>query len=193
MVSLFDVKKRTFICCSGSFETVLGYTPSKLIDGGWDFWIDKIDSREKSCVKKRITEFLYTLNSDSATIYLRYHLRSLSGKWYYLKHVMEKYSVCNKTLTFNYIYDFTENESINRCLKGKNYKNHSFFLQELNVSSRECEVLKLISNGLSSKQIADKLCISYHTAVSHRKHLIEKFKVLNTAQLVKMASEIIRL
>ncbi|RZV54531.1 MAG: LuxR family transcriptional regulator, partial [Flavobacteriaceae bacterium] len=41
----------------------------------------------------------------------------------------------------------------------------------------------------SSKQIADILYISNHTAISHRKNLIEKFQVKNTAHLVKRAFE----
>lgn len=57
------------------------------------------------------------------------------------------------------------------------------------LSDREIEVLKLIANGLSSKQLASVLNISSHTAISHRKHLLEKFKVKNTAELIKEASK----
>ncbi|MGB5927451.1 MAG: LuxR C-terminal-related transcriptional regulator, partial [Cyclobacteriaceae bacterium] len=35
----------------------------------------------------------------------------------------------------------------------------------INITSREQEVLALIASGLSNKQIADKLCISVHTAI----------------------------
>ena len=51
----------------------------------------------------------------------------------------------------------------------------------------------MVADGYSSKQIADKLFISNHTAISHRKNLIEKFKVKNTAQLIKRASRNIEL
>lgn len=60
---------------------------------------------------------------------------------------------------------------------------------DLNISPRELEVLQLIGQGLSAKQIAAELYISVHTAVSHRKNLIEKFKVKNTAELVKEATK----
>lgn len=55
------------------------------------------------------------------------------------------------------------------------------------ISDREKEVLVLIGNGYSSKEIAEKLFISDHTVISHRKNLIEKFKVKNTAHLIKEA------
>ncbi len=61
------------------------------------------------------------------------------------------------------------------------------------ISSREKEVLHLIGEGYSSKQIADMLFISNHTAISHRKNLIEKFQVKNTAQLIKKASKVMEL
>jgi DNA-binding NarL/FixJ family response regulator len=55
------------------------------------------------------------------------------------------------------------------------------------LSSREKEVLQLIADGLTNPQIAEKLFISLHTVDSHRKNLLAKFKVNNTAALVKMA------
>lgn len=61
------------------------------------------------------------------------------------------------------------------------------------VSERELEVLRLLGSGFSSKEIADKLCISDHTAVSHRKNLIEKFRARNTAHLIREASRLLEL
>lgn len=42
------------------------------------------------------------------------------------------------------------------------------------LSEREKEVLIHIASGLSNKEIADKLCISIHTVISHRKKITEK-------------------
>ena len=57
------------------------------------------------------------------------------------------------------------------------------------VTKKEYEVLCLISNGCSSKQIAQHLNISFHTAETHRKHLLGKFGAVNTAELMKKASK----
>jgi DNA-binding NarL/FixJ family response regulator len=65
--------------------------------------------------------------------------------------------------------------------------------QELNnapvLSSREKEVLELIGDGLTNPQIAEKLFISLHTVDSHRKNLLTKFGVNNTAGLIKQAAK----
>lgn len=64
--------------------------------------------------------------------------------------------------------------------------------QELNnipvLSSREKEVLQLIANGMTNPQIAETLFISLHTVDSHRKNLLTKFGINNTASLIKLAS-----
>jgi DNA-binding NarL/FixJ family response regulator len=57
------------------------------------------------------------------------------------------------------------------------------------LSSREKEVLALIANGFTNPQIAAKLFLSMHTVDSHRKNLLTKFEVNNTASLIKLASK----
>jgi DNA-binding CsgD family transcriptional regulator len=58
------------------------------------------------------------------------------------------------------------------------------------VTRKEYEVLQLISNGCSSKKIAEHLHISFHTAETHRKNLLGKFEAANTAELMKKASKV---
>jgi len=58
------------------------------------------------------------------------------------------------------------------------------------ISNREKEVLLLVAHEWTSQEIAQKLHISSHTAISHRKNLLEKFGVRNTAGLVRRAFEV---
>ena len=58
------------------------------------------------------------------------------------------------------------------------------------ISSREKEILHLIAWERSSKEIAKTLFISEHTVLSHRKNLLTKMDVKNTAGLVRRAFEI---
>lgn len=57
------------------------------------------------------------------------------------------------------------------------------------LTRREKEILQEASLGLTTLQIADKLCISPHTVESHRKNLIAKFKTTNISTAVKLAME----
>lgn len=57
------------------------------------------------------------------------------------------------------------------------------------LSSREKEILQLIADGLTNPQIAAKLFLSLHTVDSHRKNILTKFAVNNTASLIKLAAK----
>ena len=52
------------------------------------------------------------------------------------------------------------------------------------LSEREIEVINQIKDGLSSKEIADKLGISIKTVEVHRHNILKKLKVKNTASLI---------
>jgi DNA-binding NarL/FixJ family response regulator len=58
------------------------------------------------------------------------------------------------------------------------------------VTPREKEVLELVAQGNSTKQIADLLGISIRTVESHRINMLKKMKVNNTAGLIKKAIEL---
>lgn len=59
--------------------------------------------------------------------------------------------------------------------------------QKEQLSDREIDVLKLLVNGLSNKEIADKLNISIHTVISHRKNIGQKTSIKSQAGLTIFA------
>lgn len=59
--------------------------------------------------------------------------------------------------------------------------------EDYELSDRETEVLVLIAQGLSSKEIADRLCISIHTVNTHRKNITHKTGIKSVAGLAVYA------
>lgn len=59
--------------------------------------------------------------------------------------------------------------------------------EDYELSDRETEVLVLIAQGLSSKEIADRLCISIHTVNTHRKNITHKTGIRSVAGLAVYA------
>jgi DNA-binding NarL/FixJ family response regulator len=55
------------------------------------------------------------------------------------------------------------------------------------LSKRETDVLILIAKGLMNKEIADKLNISIHTVISHRKNITRKTSIKSVAGLAMYA------
>lgn len=57
----------------------------------------------------------------------------------------------------------------------------------VNISEREIEIIRCVSEGLSNQEIADKLFLSIHTVNTHRKNIMSKLGITNTASLVMYA------
>ena len=63
--------------------------------------------------------------------------------------------------------------SVSRLVDGLEGKGN----QTEELSSREIEVLRLIAEGKINKEIADKLCISVNTVITHRKNISSKLNI----------------
>lgn len=79
---------------------------------------------------------------------------------------------------------------------GKGYYSQQFVrlinlqnTRQVNLSSRELEVLEYISDGHSTNTIAQELNISANTVEFHRHNLMSKLHVNNVAQMVKKAMQ----
>ena len=55
------------------------------------------------------------------------------------------------------------------------------------LGKREIEIIRLVSEGLTSDQIAEKLFISIHTVKTHRKNILRKTGKNSTADLITYA------
>lgn len=85
---------------------------------------------------------------------------------------------------------FYFNKAVSEAMLG-GLKNHSpkrpVLKNNITLTSREVEVLVLICQEYTAKEIADKLFISPRTVEGHRRSLIEKLGVKNTAGLIVKA------
>jgi DNA-binding NarL/FixJ family response regulator len=74
------------------------------------------------------------------------------------------------------------------------YKSYTHKLKESNklnekpsLSEREKEIVTLLSEGLSFKEIADKLFISPRTVENHRNNILQKLELRNTIEVLRYA------
>ncbi|GBD86186.1 transcriptional regulatory protein DegU [bacterium BMS3Abin03] len=87
--------------------------------------------------------------------------------------------------------DYFNKEVTKKIIDYHTGKNISEFYQETTQSSpltkRELEVVKLVSEGYTSKVIAEKLFISPFTVVKHRKNIIKKLHAKNFNEVISYA------
>ncbi|HZK96004.1 MAG TPA: response regulator transcription factor [Prolixibacteraceae bacterium] len=104
----------------------------------------------------------------------------------------------------NMIYKSADKEeifnAIESTLKGKKYysdeildlfldlnENRYAIEDPKHLTSSEIEIVKLIADGLTTKEIAARRNISYHTVNTHRKNIFRKLEVSNASELTMHA------
>ncbi|MGB5983263.1 MAG: response regulator transcription factor [Nonlabens sp.] len=80
-----------------------------------------------------------------------------------------------------------------KLLEGKKGKSKSRFDQQKGLISelteREREIIKLICEGLSTKEVSEKLFVSFKTVDTHRNNIMRKLNLNNVVSLVRFALE----
>lgn len=109
---------------------------------------------------------------------------------------------CAKKGAYSYLLKNTDQEELIKVLRivmqGKKYFSPKISEKMIDymsenttsediLSSKETEVLELISKGYTTKKIAEMLFVSARTIETHRSNIINKLKVKNTAELIKKA------
>jgi DNA-binding CsgD family transcriptional regulator len=63
-------------------------------------------------------------------------------------------------------------------------------LKQLGITKRELEILELIAQGMSNREIAEKLFVSENTVKTHSSRLFDKLSAKRRTQAVQIAKEI---
>jgi DNA-binding CsgD family transcriptional regulator len=63
-------------------------------------------------------------------------------------------------------------------------------LKELGITRRELEILELIANGMSNREIAEKLFVSENTVKTHSSRLFDKLSAKRRTQAVQIGKEL---
>jgi DNA-binding CsgD family transcriptional regulator len=91
----------------------------------------------------------------------------------------------NSTITLNEEIH-THNQMIELLKENSRLLNENIILK---LTKRERDVLKLLAEGNSAKMISEKLNVEESTICSHRKNMLRKLNMENTASLVNFAAE----
>ncbi len=67
----------------------------------------------------------------------------------------------------------------------ENHHSKDSFAKKLKLSARELEILALLKEGITNKQISEKLFLSEFTVKTHRKNIMSKMEVNNIVDLLK--------
>lgn len=135
---------------------------------------------------------LLIINPSLAGPLLPRHLKEETGCTH-LKLIALLYSVTDGSLLGSYdeqigIYD--SNDEIKHKLERLNTEEQSEELgedEQQSLSSREKEIVVCVVKGLTNREIADKLFISTHTVITHRRNIARKLQIHSASGLTVYA------
>ncbi len=143
---------------------------------------------EKLMIKYPDIKFILITEWMPKDVLLKYF--HLGVKWHLLKECDEQeitecieYAQNNQSFFCNKIIQFIQTKENEINFNARRNIN----CNGISITQREREIIQLIAEGFSNKQIADKLNISIHTALTHRKNIMKKINANNTAGVVLFA------
>lgn len=117
------------------------------------------------------------------------HLMELGANGYLLKDTdTEEVELAIRTIIKeDYYYGPFLNKVMHRRFLDKSRKKEANLGNKIHFSERELEIIQLVCEGLTTVQIADKVCLSNRTVDGHRNSIMDKLGVKNTAGVVVYA------
>ncbi len=197
-----DVYKERYDFASGSFSRLFGFNPRWLenIGNQGDLLEERIhpDDR-KQLIEQQInhSHYIYSLPPDERNDYQQaFEFRMHNTRGNYI-NVISRQKVIQKDRNGKaWIIMGIIDVSPDQCITGKikcsvtNLKTGEILiagnplLPDIKLTRRELEIIRLISGGFLSKEIAYKLNISIHTVNNHRKNIYAKLNVNNAVEAV---------
>lgn len=179
--------------CNKTNEETLGYTLEEILEmGGYEYLYKIVHPEDHNVPNDSVDHYKHFDGAEFGGIFRAKHKNAKEYKWFmgwakaYKKdkdgNVKELLCV-DVDLSPQMNTDKQLAEALRENLKLKN----KLLLKSLR--KREIEVLALVCQGFSTKEIAKKLFISANTVSTHRKNIQHKLGTNNVADLVSLAKE----
>jgi DNA-binding CsgD family transcriptional regulator len=202
---IFDFCKRQVIYYSSNFGMLLGYEPSDYQATGQQFFANKIHPEDAQKLSIGGVSVLKIFNSFSSDEKLNHKVvneyRMLNAQGQYIR-LIEQHQVLEldqkgQLWLMMMIVDVSPNQDETEGSKSQllNFRTGKIIPMEVQqpvkfeLTKRELEILRLVKEGMLSKEISDKLAISVHTVNTHRQRFLEKLGANNSFEAIMFASK----
>lgn len=202
-----DVCKCRYAFASSDFADLLGYDRRKIdtLERQGDYLESRIhpdDLLQLKSMQVGLSRFIYGLPAEDRNHYRNtFTYRILNAKRRYVnvtgRHQVLETSTGGKAWLILGMTDIASEQkplkevgcSVLNLKTGEIFSPFSLPESRPELTSRETEILQLISRGLLSKEIACKLGISIHTVNNHRKNVLAKLNVDNIIEAINITRD----
>ncbi len=196
-VYIINVIKNEVVFCTNSVKNILGYNPEEI---NIELLLSIVHPDDQDIIFKAIKaayEFGQSgkYGSTYNLLQLNYRLKCKDGTY---KHIMTSGEIINTDKTNKMAYSKTTCTDITD-IKNNNIifvkiqlndelvfsiSNDSIAERKGRLTKSELRITEFLIEGLSSKQIAEKLAISNHTVDTHRRNILKKLELDSTKALL---------
>lgn len=203
-----DVYKCKYIFASSNFADLLGFDHRKLetVENQGDYLESRFhpdDLSQMMSMQVDLSRFIYNRPAEDRNNYKNiFTYRVMNAKCRYVNvmsrhHVLET-SASGKAWLILGILDIASDQrpidhvgcTVLNLKTGELLSPYGLSAAKPELTDREIDILRLIKQGLLSKEIAFHLGISIHTVNIHRQNLLKKLGVQNAIEAINLGSKI---
>ena len=204
VIYLQNFETQQYLFISEGSASITGYTNTEMMALGREYILSRIHPEDMETYAsshfKRFIEFIENLSASEikkCRFSVNYRFKRKDGE--YIK-VLQQYVILEVNeagyplLSLGILTDITLHKTDDKMIfstafydKKKGFEvisTESYPQEQLAITKREYEVIRFIRQGLSSKQIADKMYLSGHTVNAHRRNILRKTGCKNSAELI---------
>jgi DNA-binding CsgD family transcriptional regulator len=203
-----DYTERKYNYIHKSVAALLGFSVDHFMRGGLEMYLNQLHETDFHIFNRKIfadnLKILAQYAPERASEFIFTHSLRIKNKKGDYQIIAQRHSFvlspCGIPLgTIGYVFDLTPFKTDKKMVhmveeKSKN-GDHIVLLKkyyypdegENQISKRELEVLKWTGEGLSAKQVAGKMGLSFHTINNHRKNMMQKTHTQNSSELLSYA------
>lgn len=209
-ITVFDMYQKKHVYTSFNFSEIFGYDLKRIENENTAYFNARIHPEDLARLTHNgITALRYFLEDKRDVRHTKmineYRILDLKGEYI---RVIEQYQVLefdpsgNVWLSLSMLDispDTNTRQSVQskllNCKTGQTYTLPEFSEYKTTntphrLSPQEKKILKLVRDGLLSKEISDRLAISVHTVNTHRQRILEKLNVDNSIEAIRYASHL---
>lgn len=204
-----DYSKSSYKLMTENFKSVIGFDSRAFIEGGLGLVMNLFHADDFKVYNEKVFSANMQFLKNTAQIHhheyifsYTFRVRSASGEY---KWILQRGSYLTSPengmplISMGMVMDITNfktDKIILHTIEKTDYDNGLFntinlqtnhfypHAEDTLLTHQEINVLKWLAEGWSSKQLADKLFVSEHTIISHRKNMLKKTNTKNVAELI---------
>jgi DNA-binding CsgD family transcriptional regulator len=211
-IYVLDYTSGKYLLISKSMKPMLGYDHQYFMDGGLDLVFDNYEKKHFRLFNEeifpdrlKILSGIPPVEHPNYVFSYNFQYRNKKGEMINLLQrncFVKSDEQGNPLLSFGVISNVNHYLSVNPVIQVVEKIGEDGVLDEVNTifkksyylnkeqqlfTKRELELLRWMSEGLSSKELADKLFISEHTIIAHKRNMMQKLNASNITELVSFA------